>query len=78
MDQCALKWMLTCYAPNECLMRWRLRLSEFDYKVVYRPGLFHQIPEALSIRRFPSDTRVCENTDNEIPTFDSSPVALDW
>ena len=31
-------------APNE----WRLRLMEFDYEIVYRPGRVHQVPDALS------------------------------
>lgn len=28
-------------------MRWKLRLSEFNYDVLYRPSLLHQVPETI-------------------------------
>ena len=34
--------------PTGRLLRWRLRLLEFVYEVVYRPGRVHQVPDALS------------------------------
>ena len=48
-------------------MRWRLRLSEFDFEIQYRPGRVHQVPDALSRLITPgSDQRP---VDDEIPTF---------
>ena len=47
-DHNALRWMMTTNDPRGRLMRWRLRLMEFDYEIVYRPGRVHQVPEALS------------------------------
>ena len=47
-DHNALKWMLTQNDPTGRLMRWRLRLMEFDYDIIYRPGRVHQVPDALS------------------------------
>ena len=42
--QNALRWMMTLNDPTGRLMRWRLRLLEFDYEIVYRPGRVHQVP----------------------------------
>ena len=51
------------------LMRWRLRLLEFEYEVVYRPGRVHQVPDALSrLKRGEDDG---SDIDDELPT---SPV----
>ena len=32
---------------NEKVMRWRLRLSEFDFDIVYRPGKTNAAPDAF-------------------------------
>ena len=67
-DHNALKWMLTLNDPTGRLMRWRLRLSEFDYEIVYRPGLKHQVPDALS--RLPRpESNPEDEVDERIPTF---------
>ena len=67
-DHNALKWMLTLNDPTGRLMRWRLRLSEFDYEIVYRPGLKHQVPDALS--RLPRpESKPEDEVDERIPTF---------
>ena len=49
-------------------MRWRLRLSEFDFEFQYRPGRVHQVPDALSrlLALGWSDGRP---VDDDIPTF---------
>ena len=71
-DHVALRWMFTLNDPTGRLMRWRLRLMEFDYEIVCRPGRFHQVPIALS--RLPqtepsgSDEEFGE-IDDTIPTF---------
>ena len=36
-----LKWMLSLQDPSSRLTRWALRLSEFDYKVIHKPGKKH-------------------------------------
>ena len=66
-DDDALRWMLTLTEPSGILMRWRLRLSEFDFKIVYRPGRVHQVPDALS--RLVRPTRDTKPVEDEIPTF---------
>ena len=59
--------MMTLNDPTGRLMRWRLRLLEFAYEVVYRPGRFHQVPDALSrLKRGEDDG---SDIDDELPTF---------
>ena len=50
------------------LMRWRLRLSEFEFAIQYRPGIIHQVPDALSRIILPqeNDNRP---VDDEVPTY---------
>ena len=68
-DHNALKWMLTLNDPTGRLMRWRLRLMEFSYEIIYRPGRKHQVPDALSrVPRAP-DSDDDDEVDEEIPTF---------
>ena len=69
-DHVALRWMLTLNDPTGRLMRWRLRLMEFDYEIVYRPGRVHQVPDALSRLPQPEDAEgVADDVDDTIPTF---------
>ena len=48
-DHRALKWMLKLREPSAKLTRWALRLSEFQYKVIHRPGKQHIVPDVLSL-----------------------------
>ena len=67
-DHQALRWMMTVSDAAARLMRWRLRLMEFDYEVIYRPGRVHQVPDALSRLEQP-ETDDDREVDDEIPTF---------
>ena len=66
-DHDALRWLLTLTEPSGRLMRWRLRLSEFDFEIHYRLGRVHQVPDALSRQISPSTDK--KPVDDEIPTF---------
>lgn len=56
------------------LMRWKLRLSQFDYEVLYRPGLDHHLQYVLSMPPHSSCTQICKLIDDSIPTFKPSPA----
>lgn len=43
-----LEWMMALSDRQVRVMRWRLRLMEFDYDVLYQPGLVPEVPDALS------------------------------
>jgi hypothetical protein len=47
-DHRALRWMLILKEPSAKLTRWALRLAEFQYKVIHRPGKQHIVPDVLS------------------------------
>ena len=47
-DHAALKWLLTLTNPNGRLARWNLKLLEYDFEEVTRPGRLHSLPDALS------------------------------
>ncbi|CAN8073881.1 unnamed protein product [Agarophyton chilense] len=47
-DHDSLRWLLNITDASSRLARWRLRLSEYDYEITYRPGIKHQAADALS------------------------------
>lgn len=47
-DHKPLQWMMNLREPNSRLTRWRLRLSEYDFTVVYKKGKFNTNADALS------------------------------
>jgi RNase H-like domain found in reverse transcriptase/Reverse transcriptase (RNA-dependent DNA polymerase)/Integrase zinc binding domain len=47
-DHKPLQWMFSLKEPNSRLVRWRLKLEEFDYKIRYRKGKNNQVADALS------------------------------
>ena len=71
-DHEALRWLMTLTDPSGRLTRWRLRLSEFDYEVTYRPGRVHQVPDALS--RISTSGTDNSPVDDEIPSFNATMV----
>lgn len=47
-DHAALKWLFSLKDPNSRLVRWTLKLSEYDYEVCYKPGKLHGNADGLS------------------------------
>lgn len=47
-DHRPLTYMFSLKDPNDKMLRWRLRLQEFDYDVKYRPGKQNIVADGLS------------------------------
>eukprot|EP00171_Calliarthron_tuberculosum_P022637 IDg22637t1 len=48
-DHNSLRWLLEINDPaSGRLMRWRIRLAEYDFDIGYRQGALHTQPDALS------------------------------
>lgn len=47
-DHRPLQWVMNIKEPNSRLTRWRLRLSEYDFDVCYKPGKINCNADALS------------------------------
>jgi len=47
-DHQALSWIYSTTDSSGRLMRWRLRLSEYTFYMVYRPRASHHLPDFLS------------------------------
>ena len=66
-DQASLRWLLTTTEGTGRLMRWRLRLSEFDFTVKYKKGTSNSVADCLS--RLGSRGSTTDEVDDEIPCF---------
>ena len=67
-DHAALQWLLTIDDPSGRLIRWRLRLAEYDFEVKYKKGKVNTQADALS--RLHSSAETIPHDDNDdIPTF---------
>lgn len=80
-DHKPLQWINNLKEPNSRLMRWRLKLLEYDYDIVYRKGSENKVADALSrIEIHPIENEsIIGNTDsneNRI-TEDFPDIALD-
>lgn len=47
-DHKPLEWLFSLKEPNSKLVRWRLKLSEFDYTITYKKGTLNNNADALS------------------------------
>lgn len=52
-DHKPLEWLFSLKEPNSKMVRWRLKLEEFDYTIVYKKGTLNQNADALSRIRVP-------------------------
>ena len=47
-DHKPLQWLFSLKDPNSKLLRWRIKLEEFDYKILYKKGTLNTNADALS------------------------------
>lgn len=47
-DHSGLRWLMSRPNPTGRLARWSLRLQDFDFDVVHKPGSRNKVPDALS------------------------------
>lgn len=47
-DHRPLQWLFSLKEPNSKLVRWRLKLEEYDYQIVYKKGSLNKNADALS------------------------------
>ena len=66
-DHASLRWLLSVNDPSGRLMRWRLRLSEFDFDVEHKKGKANTQADALSRLTTLGETAL--DVDDEIPCF---------
>lgn len=61
-DHRPLKWLFNHKDPSSKLQRWRLKLEEFEYEIVYRKGKLNSAADALS--RYPVNPIFPKNKGN--------------
>lgn len=47
-DHKPLQWLFSSKEPSSKMVRWRLKLQEFDYEIIYKKGLLNKNADALS------------------------------
>ena len=47
-DHQPLPWLVSIKEPNSKLVRWKLKLEEYDYEIVYKRGITNGNEDALS------------------------------
>jgi len=71
-DHQALSWIYSTTDSSGRLMRWRLRLSEYTFDMLCKPGASHNAPDFLS--RADNDSAV-EDINDDIPCLTLSETA---
>ena len=71
-DHASLRWLMNVTDPSGRLIRWRLRLSEFDFELKYKKGKANSQAEALS--RLLTKEETVDEIDDEIPCFMAEPA----
>ena len=71
-DHQALSWIYSTTDSSGRLMRWRRRLSEYTFDMVYKPGASHHMPDLLSRASTEAPTR---DIHDDIPCLELAETA---
>lgn len=71
-DHRPLTWLFSIKDPGSRLARWRLKLEEYDYEIVYKPGKINKNADALS-RIKVNNIQKCVAFHNNIENLDDPP-----
>ena len=63
-DHRPLVWLHNVKNPNSKLIRWRLRLNEYDYVIVYKKGIINSNADALSRNPYEGMQTLCDVKDD--------------
>ena len=79
-DHKPLIWLMNLKDPNTKLNRWRLRLEEFNYEIIYKKGTQNTNADALSRIKInenqnPIKLVECNNQNSSVENDDSSNLA---
>ena len=70
-----LTWLYSLKTPNARLIRWRLRLEEYDYIIKYKKGCENDVADALSRIKINANKTVEEDSLSMVPqTPDEAPL----
>uniref|UniRef100_A0A3B3D9F3 ribonuclease H n=1 Tax=Oryzias melastigma TaxID=30732 RepID=A0A3B3D9F3_ORYME len=53
-DHSSLRWLMSRPNPSGRLARWSLRLQDFDFNIIHKPGENNKVPDALSRNPLPA------------------------
>lgn len=62
-DHSALKWLHKMKDPHGRLARWAMKLQQFSFDIIHRPGKSHTVPDALSRAATEAEINMLEITD---------------
>lgn len=62
-DHKPLQWLFAIKEPNSKLVRWRLKLAEYDYEIIYKKGKHNTNADALS--RIPNQINNIEDEETD-------------
>ena len=76
-DHRPLQWLFSLKDPNSKLYRWRLKLSDFNFTIVYKPGKSNYVADALSrieLHHLESDPPLDQQSPPQLSDLDFSPA----
>jgi hypothetical protein len=66
-DHIPLTWIMSVKDPGSRLLRWRIKLEEHDYEIIFKKGIFNTNTDALSrVGRLVADKEVTEEKRQQI------------